>query len=90
MIPLIHLWKEVSTRILPQAFDEYPGRTERHSRDGFCKTAAMGTYASYSIVYRPGSKLATADCLSRLPMSQSVPTPPVPGDTTMRRLRNSQ
>ena len=37
----------------------------------------------YSIVYRPGSKLANADCLSRLPMPQSVPTPPVPGDTIM-------
>ena len=35
------------------------------------------------IVYRPGSTLANADCLSRLPMSQSRPTPPVPGDTIM-------
>ena len=46
----------------------------------------MGTLLAaydYSIVYRPGSKLANAGCLSRLPMSQSVPTPPVPGDTIM-------
>ena len=45
-IPPIHLWKEVSIGIRPQTIDEYPGCTERHSRDDFCKTAVMGTYAS--------------------------------------------
>ena len=37
----------------------------------------------YSIFYRPGFKLANANCLSRLPMPQSVPSPTVPGDTIM-------
>ena len=45
--------------------------------------ALMLAAYDYSIVYRPGSKLANADCLSRLPIPQSVPTPPVPGDTIM-------
>ena len=45
--------------------------------------ALMLAAYDYSIVYRPGPKLANADCLSRLPMPQSVPTPPVPGDTIM-------
>ena len=45
--------------------------------------ALMLAAYDYSIVYRPGPKLANADCLSRLPMSRSVPTPPVPGDTIM-------
>ena len=35
------------------------------------------------VVYRTGSKLANADCLNRLSMLQSVPTPPVRGDTIM-------
>ena len=38
---------------------------------------------NYYIVYRPGSKLANSDCLSTLPMPQSVPTHQVPGDTIM-------
>ena len=45
--------------------------------------ALMLAAYDYSIVYRPGSKLANADCLSRLPIPQSVPTSPVPGDTIM-------
>ena len=45
--------------------------------------ALMLAAYDYSIVYRPGSKLANADCLSRLPIPQSVPTPPVPGDRIM-------
>ena len=45
--------------------------------------APMLAAYDYSIVYRPGSKLANADCLSRLPIPLSVPTPPVPGDTIM-------
>ena len=43
--------------------------------------ALMLAAYDYSIVYRPGPTFANADCLSRLPMSQSVPTPPVPDDT---------
>ena len=45
--------------------------------------ALMLAAYDYTIIYRPGSKLANADCLSRLPMPQSVPTPPIPGDTIM-------
>ena len=47
------------------------------------RRALMLAAYDYSIVYRPGSKLANADCLSTLPMPQSVPTHPVPGDTIM-------
>ena len=45
--------------------------------------ALMLAAYDYSVVYRPGSKLVNADSLTRLPMPQSVPTPPVPGDTIM-------
>ncbi len=37
----------------------------------------------YTITYRPGSKLANADCLSRLPLIGNVSDPPVPGETIM-------
>ncbi|XP_048247554.1 uncharacterized protein K02A2.6-like [Haliotis rufescens] len=45
--------------------------------------ALMLAAYDYSIVYKPGSKLANADCLSRLPLQTSVSVPPVPGDTIM-------
>ena len=39
-IPPIHIWKEVSTGIRLQTFDEYPGCRERH--DGFGQDCSDG------------------------------------------------